>query len=58
MAIAEMKTEHEDGDFIEGFGIPMINGKKPFTFGNQEISNDINIKLVHHEIDSECEELN
>ena len=49
--IAKMKTGHEDGEFIEGFGIPMINGKEPFTFGIPDISHDININIIRSDID-------
>ena len=38
--VAELKAEHEDGEFIEGFGIPMINGK---TVYHDLKENSINI---------------
>lgn len=42
--IASMKAECENGDFIEGFGIPMIDGKKPYEFLNDDdITTSINI---------------
>lgn len=55
--IAKMKTSYEDGEFIEGFGIPMINGKEPFTFGKQEINTDININIISEYIDVDSEEV-
>lgn len=42
--IAKIKTEYEDGDFIEGFGIPLINGKKPYNYlKDTDITTSINI---------------
>ena len=41
--LAKMKVECEDGSFIEGFGIPMIDGKKPWNRQDNEINKDINI---------------
>lgn len=42
--IAKMKTEYEDGDFIEGFGIPLINGEKPYDYlKDEDITTSINI---------------
>jgi hypothetical protein len=36
----------------------MINGKEPFTFGNQEIANDININIINVDVDVDSEEIN
>jgi hypothetical protein len=33
--LASMKTDYDEGDFIEGFGVPLINGKEPFTYGEK-----------------------
>ena len=45
--LAMMKTRYDDGEFIEGFGIPMINGKEPFMFGEDKtpINKNININI-------------
>jgi len=59
--LAMMKTRYDDGDFIEGFGVPMINGKEPFMFNSENktsISKDININIIedgddYPEIESE-----
>lgn len=50
--IATMKSECENGAFIEGFGIPMINGNIPY---NAITPNPINIcnETNHYETDVE-----
>ena len=56
--IATMKAEYEDGDFIEGFGIPMINGKKPYDFLNDDdITTSINICNQSVDIDVDVDEI-
>ena len=56
--VATMKSEYEDGDFIEGFGIPMINGKKPYDFLNDEdITTSINICDQSVDIDVNVDEI-
>jgi hypothetical protein len=42
------KTDYEDGQFIEGFGVPMINGKKPFVWGDNKdsINESVNINII------------
>lgn len=48
--LAVLKSEYEDGEFIEGFNIPLINGKTPYVFiKDSDVSNEINI------IDEHCE---
>jgi hypothetical protein len=46
--LAERKTRYNEGEFIEGFGIPMINGKKPYVFGNPnpDIEESVNINII------------
>lgn len=46
--LAEYKTRYDAGEFIEGFGIPMINGKKPHVFGNSnpDIDESVNINII------------
>lgn len=46
--LAEYKTRFDKGEFIEGFGIPMINGKKPYVFGNPnpDIEESVNINII------------
>lgn len=42
--LAKMKAENSDGQFIEGFGIPMIDGKKPLPYlKDTEVTRNINI---------------
>lgn len=42
--LARMKSEHEDGEFIEGFGISMINGQKPYSYlADDDINKSTNI---------------
>ena len=56
--VASMKAEYEDGDFIEGFGIPMINGKKPYDFLNDDdITTSINICNQSVDIDVDVDEI-
>ena len=56
--IASMKAEYEDGDFIEGFGIPMINGKKPYEFlSDDDITTSINICNQSVDIDVDIDEI-
>lgn len=49
--LAEYKTRYGKGEFIEGFGIPMINGKKPHVFGNPnpDIEESININIIEED---------
>lgn len=46
--LALMKTRYENGEFMEGFGIPYINGKAPHIFEKDRtsITPDININIV------------
>ena len=56
--VATMKSECEDGDFIEGFGIPIINGKKPYDFLNDDdITTSINICNQSVYIDVDVDEI-
>ena len=56
--IAKMKTEYEDGDFIEGFGIPLINGKKPYDYlKDDDITTSINICNQSSDIDMDVDEI-
>ena len=55
--LAVLKSESDDGEFIEGFNIPLIDGKKPYDFIKDcDVSNDINIIDEHCEItvDVDC----
>lgn len=50
--LARMKSEYEDGEFIEGFGIPMIDGEKPHPYLlNGDINKSINICKQETDID-------
>lgn len=46
--LAALKTKYDNGEFIEGFRIPMINGKKPYVFGNPnpDIEESVNINII------------
>jgi hypothetical protein len=46
--IASIKTNYEAGEFIEGLGIPMINGRDPYVReeNKKNISRDINIHII------------
>lgn len=42
--VARLKSKYEDGEFIEGFGIPMIDGIKPYPYiEDNRMAKDINI---------------
>lgn len=47
--LALRKTKYDAGEFIEGFGIPMINGEKPYVFGNPnpDIEESVNINIIN-----------
>lgn len=49
--LAEYMTKYDKGEFIEGFGIPMINGEEPYVFGNPkpEIEKSVNVNIVNDE---------
>ena len=56
--LAIMKTNHDDGEFIEGFGIPLINGKKPyFCLNDNEVQDSINIRNQEESVDVDVEEI-
>ena len=58
--LAKLKTKYDKGEFIEGYGIPMINGKKPYVFGdpNPNIEESVNINIIDESyISVECNEI-
>lgn len=56
--LAVMKVNHEDGDFLEGFGIPLIDGKKPYSYlKDDQIENSIDIRNQEESIDVDVEEI-
>lgn len=56
--IAAMKVNHEDGEFLEGFGIPLIDGKKPYSYlKDNEIDESINICNQEESIDVDVAEI-
>lgn len=56
--VARLKSKYEDGEFIEGFGIPMIDGKKPYPYiEDNQIAKDINICNQSVDTDVDMEEL-
>lgn len=47
--VAEMYFEQGQGCFLEGFGIPMVNGRDPyFVYGDNK--NSISKDIIVHEI--------
>ena len=58
--LAMMKTNYDSGEFIEGFGIPKINGKIPFVWDDPDgntVSKEININVLDEDCDVDCEEI-
>lgn len=56
--LARMKSEHEDGEIIEGFGIPMVDGHNPsFYLTKHDINKTINICNQEAKLDVEIEEI-
>lgn len=56
--LARMKSEYEDGEFIEGFGIPMIDGGKTYPYLlNGDINKSINICKQEIDMDVEIAEM-
>lgn len=55
--LAERKTRYDFGEYIEGFGVPMINGRKPsVSMAGVEVSEDINIILEDEDCEVEIDE--
>lgn len=46
--IASIFTNYNKGEFIEGFGIPMINGREPYVReeNREDINRNININII------------
>ena len=56
--LAAMKVRYEDGQFMEGFGIPLIDGKKPYSYlDNNQVEESINIRNQEESIDVDVEEI-
>lgn len=56
--LAAMKVNHEDGEFLEGFGIPLIDGKKPYLYlKDDQIEDSINIRNQEESIYVDVEEI-
>lgn len=55
--IARLKTEYEDGEFIEGFGVPLVNGKKPNYLKPNDINESINICNQSGYLDVDVDEI-
>jgi hypothetical protein len=45
------------GEYIEGFGFPMVNGRKPSRSIAAVVSEDINLNLEDEYCDVEVEEI-
>lgn len=56
--LARMKSEQENGVFLEGLGIPIINGQKPFPYlADDDMNQSINICMEETHTDVEIEEI-
>lgn len=56
--LAIMKTNYEDGEFMEGFGVPLINGKKPYSYiDDKQIEESINICNQKESVDVDVDEI-
>ena len=56
--LAVMKTKYEDGEFLEGFGVPLINGKKPYSYINDsDVNESINIYNQTESFDVDIKEV-
>lgn len=56
--LARMKSEHEDGEFIEGFGISMISGQKPYSYlTDDDINKSTNICREETYMDVDIDEI-
>lgn len=56
--LARMKSEHEDGELIEGFGIPMVNGQKPYSYlSDDDINKSTNVCIEEAYTDVDIEEI-
>lgn len=58
--LAKMKPGYESGEFIEGFGIPKIDGKVPFVWDDPDgktVSKEININIIDENCYVDCEEI-
>lgn len=56
--LATMKVNYEDGEFMEGFGIPLIDGKKPYSYlKDDQIEESINIRNQEESVDVDVEEV-
>lgn len=52
--VARLKSIYDDGEFIEGIGVPMVDGKSPYPYIKDDgIAKDINI--CHQIIDTDVE---
>lgn len=56
--LAAMKVNYNDGEFMEGFGIPLIDGKKPYSYlKDDQIEESISIRNQEESIDVDVEEV-
>lgn len=56
--LAAMKVNYDDGEFMEGFGIPLIDGKKPYSYlKDDQIEESISIRNQEEYIDVDVEEV-
>lgn len=52
--LAELKSEYKDGQFIEGFGVPMVDGKVVYSDSQK---NSINICNQNSDVNVEVDEI-
>lgn len=52
--IAELRARLNN-NFMEGYGIPLVNGKNPLFADDKSINNAINIKIISEDDDIEVE---
>lgn len=44
--LAIRKEQFEDGEFIEGFGVPLIKGKKPYSYiKDEDVNQSVDIRM-------------
>lgn len=53
--IAQFRARFGDHNFIEGYGVPLVNGKKPIFADENSINKAINIIIVSEDEDCEVE---
>lgn len=56
--VARLKSIYDDGEFIEGIGVPMVDGEKPYSYiEDNDMAKDINICHQSVDIDIDVKEI-